>query len=309
MLRLSNIVPDKPVIHMYHHQFCNPLARGDTGNHFAYLKPISAPQPTPPPTTQLTQPTINTAPTDTNVPVHSIIQNVCSTINQKVEKRDNGNHLKPISAPQPTSSTPSTSSPPHPTQPTAQNIQPDNTAPILPVVPNLCSTINRNEALDECLTHLSRTNTTGSNHKACVCVICDCFIIGVEKICWLSEEKLKAKQSYLSVDFVTAYTQKQIPTELRDQYKIINNKALCNLLLPPRAHVKGGSYMSCKSCHKHISYSKSENPPKFAISNGWLIGEIPKSLIGHDISDILASSLARVRVFGNVYSYSAGAHN
>ena len=39
-----------------------------------------------------------------------------------------------------------------------------------------------------------------------------------------------------------------------------------------------------------------------------MIGQIPRLLINKDIPDILASSLARVRVFGNVYSYSAGAH-
>jgi len=66
--------------------------------------------------------------------------------------------------------------------------------------------------------------------------------------------------------------------------------------------------MSCKTCHKHTVYTKSDKPPKFAISNGWMIGQIPKSIIHKDIPDILASSLARVRIFGNVYSYSAGAH-
>ena len=79
--------------------------------------------------------------------------------------------------------------------------QSETNTPIFPIVPTLCSKINRIGALDECLTQLSRTKTIGCNHKACVCIICDCFIIGVEKICWLSEENLIANQSYLSVDF------------------------------------------------------------------------------------------------------------
>ena len=64
------------------------------------------------------------------------------------------------------------------TPPTEQS---DISAQILPVVPNLCKKINRKEASHECLTQLTRTNTTGCNHKACVCVICDFSIIGVEK--------------------------------------------------------------------------------------------------------------------------------
>ena len=35
---------------------------------------------------------------------------------------------------------------------------------------------------------------------------------------------------------------------------------------------------------------------------------IPEEVIGGDIDDILSSVVARVRIFGNVYSYSAGAH-
>ena len=134
------------------------------------------------------------------------------------------------------------------------------------------------------------------------------FIIGVEKICWLSEENLIAKKFYLSVDFLEATTNKTIPTELRNQYKITGKYSLCNLLLSPRAHVKSEAYMACKSCHYHILYNIGDKPPKFAISNGWLIGEIPRSVVGHDIGDILAASVAKVRIFANVYSYSAGAH-
>ena len=35
---------------------------------------------------------------------------------------------------------------------------------------------------------------------------------------------------------------------------------------------------------------------------------IPRPIIGNDISDILASSVAKIRMFGNVFLYSAGAH-
>ena len=73
-----------------------------------------------------------------------------------------------------------------------QTDQSETNAQIVPIVPNLCININRKEALDECLTRLGRTKTIGCNHKACVCIICDYFIIGVENMCWLSDNKLKA---------------------------------------------------------------------------------------------------------------------
>ena len=39
-----------------------------------------------------------------------------------------------------------------------------------------------------------------------------------------------------------------------------------------------------------------------------MIGEIPRSVVGHNIGDILAASVSKVRIFANVFSYSAGAH-
>ena len=42
LLGFSNIIPDKPAILVYHHQFCSPLETVYNSNHFAYLKPISA---------------------------------------------------------------------------------------------------------------------------------------------------------------------------------------------------------------------------------------------------------------------------
>ena len=44
------------------------------------------------------------------------------------------------------------------------------------------------------------------------------------------------------------------------------------------------------------------------ISNGWCIGELPKNICDGKIEDILASSVAKIRIFANVYSYNAGAH-
>ena len=66
--------------------------------------------------------------------------------------------------------------------------------------------------------------------------------------------------------------------------------------------------MACESCHRNIAYTNSDAPPKFAISNGCCIGQVPNDIIDGEISEILESSVARIRIFANVYSYNAGAH-
>ena len=48
-------------------------------------------------------------------------------------------------------------------------------------IPELCNSVDRSDLLDKSLEVLTRTRTLHNNHKACVCIICDSFIIGVEK--------------------------------------------------------------------------------------------------------------------------------
>ena len=95
---------------------------------------------------------------------------------------------------------------------------------------------------------------------------------------------------------------------MRGQYKIDDNKHLSDLLLSPRARQINGTFMSCSTCYTNISRKSAIKPPRFGISNGWVIGTIPRDVIDGEVSDILSSVVARVRIFANVYSYSAGAH-
>ena len=95
-------------------------------------------------------------------------------------------------------------------------------------------------------------------------------------------------------------TGKTLPPDLRNQYMIQEKTLLSNLLLSPRAHVKNNKYMTCDSCYRHILKKDADKPPKFAISNGWCIGEMPHNLVNGDMNNILASSVARVRTFSNV---------
>ena len=98
--------------------------------------------------------------------------------------------------------------------------------------------IERKEALEKALKCLTRAQTSDSCHKVCICVICDCFIIRIEPIHWLSEGKLKAKEGYLSVAYLESVVHKTMPLELRNKYKIRDRDMLSNLMLSPRAHMK-----------------------------------------------------------------------
>ena len=176
------------------------------------------------------------------------------------------------------------------------------------VQPSLVNTVERISTLNDSLEFLNRTRVSDNTHKACVCIICDCFIIGVEKIYWLTTDQIRAKEAYLSVQYFQSTTGKVIPDELRDQYKIDTNEHLSNLLLSPRACEYNGAFMSCSTCYTNIRVKSITKPPRFGISNGWVIGTIPEDVIDGEINDILSAALARVRIFANFYSYSAGAH-
>ena len=156
----------------------------------------------------------------------------------------------------------------------------------------LHNTVSRIHCLEEGLKYITRTEVSHNKHKACVCVICDSFIIGVEKICWLSVDQLISKDAYLSVKFVESTTGKKVPTGLRNQYKIKNCHNLSHLLLSPRAHVNNDEYMCCLQCFTNVTNKRFNKPPKFGITNGWLIGQIPESVIENEIEDVLAAFVA-----------------
>jgi len=98
-----------------------------------------------------------------------------------------------------------------------------------------------------------------------------------------------------------------MPSALREQY-LLDMPAYADLLLSPRAHQRDGKLMSCLTCYKNIMNENIVKPPRFAISNGWAIGQLPSSFDPENIGEVLAALLARVRIFGNVFSYSGGAH-
>ena len=161
-------------------------------------------------------------------------------------------------------------------QQTIECVEVNPSSPV-PLVPKLCVNVDRKGPLKKALEYLTRTKVQGSDndHQPCVCVICDSFIIGTEKICYLSKNQLLAKTSYLHVSYLENMIGEKIPSTLHNQYKVQNNEDLPELLLSPRAPVVNDTFMSCETCYNNIRNQKKDKPPRFGISNAWTIGYIP----------------------------------
>ena len=89
-----------------------------------------------------------------------------------------------------------------------------------PLVPKICVNVDRKGPLKKALEYLTRTKVQGSDsdHQPCVCVICDSFIIGTEKICYLSKEQILKKTSYLHLSYLENMIGEKIPSTLHNQY-------------------------------------------------------------------------------------------
>ena len=94
--------------------------------------------------------------------------------------------------------------------------------------------------------------------------------------------------------------------ELRKQYQIDDNE-LKELLLSPRATSEGRGYTCCTTCSKNIRDNKFNKPPRFGLTNGFVIGYVPNDVVD-EIDDVLAASIARLRIFSYVFSFVPDAH-
>ena len=62
-----------------------------------------------------------------------------------------------------------------------------------PSIPNILDSLDIDNSVKEALQYLKRTKISDDDddvHAACVCVICDTFIIGVEPVHWISHDIL-----------------------------------------------------------------------------------------------------------------------
>jgi hypothetical protein len=174
--------------------------------------------------------------------------------------------------------------------------------------------------------------------RANICIVCDCHIIGTEAICYLTKEELLKNEKRIGVksydDFYTKASNggySKLPSELVKQYEVDGMKGLI-LSRRSRHTTENGidTYEACQSCHVSIKKSCSnKSPPKFAIANGYVIGQIPGVIEINDkdgikrkvviefldkdgikrnkITDIERAMVAPSRAYGYTFSYFAGA--
>ncbi len=78
--------------------------------------------------------------------------------------------------------------------------------------------------------HRTQNPTNPQSHRAIVCILCDRFIIGTEKIHKLSSYQISQHTNRLSVKTYKTYHGVELKNELQKQHQVKNNK-LRNLLL------------------------------------------------------------------------------
>ena len=169
--------------------------------------------------------------------------------------------------------------------------------------------------------HRTKDPDNPCRFKANVCIICDGFIIGTEKICKLTPDQISQHRRRLSVKAYESYYGHELKPELRKQYQV-SNKNLKDLLLSPRSRKYKDGYVTCERCAIAMR-SNSINkitPPKFAIANGFVIGSFPseiefvnkegetvtRKIEENELTDILKAMMAPVRMYGYVFAYSGG---
>ena len=88
------------------------------------------------------------------------------------------------------------------------------------------------KATAEVLKYLHQTHIKGTNlHKANVCVVCDCYIIGTEPVRRLNKKRLSLHNERLGVEnYKKFYKVNDIPKDLSNYYKV---KEYPDMLLSP----------------------------------------------------------------------------
>ena len=167
--------------------------------------------------------------------------------------------------------------------------------------------------------HRTKDQDDPTKHRANVCIVCDCFISGTEPIRTMSKSELKAHRECLGVDEYEQYHKVKLKDELKKQYRVKN---FDDMLLSRRSRRRNGGYVTCAHCRNSLrpDQAHKKDPPKYAISNGNVIGEFPKKIHIRgtkqkkrvinleELSDEIRVLVAPSRPYACVFYYSAGAH-
>ena len=123
--------------------------------------------------------------------------------------------------------------------------------------------------------YLQNTKNDDGSFSANICIICEWYIIGTEKIHWLTSRRIFQHRHRLSIDVWEKLYGEKMPSELQKQYEVIDeNYDFSGILLSPYAKKnKKGNYMCCSGCMKSMDQRPNlTSPPKYAIANGFAIG-------------------------------------
>ena len=112
-----------------------------------------------------------------------------------------------------------------------------------------------------------------------VCIICDGFIIGTEKVCKLTPNQISQHRRRLSFKAYESYYGHELKPELRKQYQV-NNTHLKDLLLSPRSRKYKDGYVTCERCAiaMRSNLIRKITPPKFAMQMDLLLDHFHQKL-------------------------------
>ena len=172
--------------------------------------------------------------------------------------------------------------------------------------------------------HRTQHHKKPSFHQMPVCICCDNFIIGTERVHRMAKKTIKKYKPALGVQSYEVFHNERIHPMLIDQYSV---KGLRGMLLSPRAGKNKKGYTMCSSCYTCLNDKcpSSTIPPRFSIANGFAIGSFPKIIpvaTGKskgtkrtinvedemDVSDVMRTLISPVRPYGYVLAYTGGKH-
>lgn len=179
------------------------------------------------------------------------------------------------------------------------------------------------ECIKECQEMLGSVQVAEGTFQARVCVLCDRIIKVSDPLNPIPKERLLQFKDKISVKRYEEHYQRTLKPQLKEQYQVTDEQ-LHGLLLSPRSRCReDGRYDACCACHRSLASEKVKSPPRFSIANGFVIGSIPEVLrflnkegkevvyrmMEERLTDLLCATIAVVRPFGYVFSYSATAFN
>lgn len=172
--------------------------------------------------------------------------------------------------------------------------------------------------------HRTKDKEKPSSHQMPVCVCCDNFIIGTERVHRMKKKSLEKYKPALGVRSYEEFHNERMHPVLVQQYTV---RGLPGMLLSPRANRNKKGYTMCSSCYTSLNKKSlsSKDPPKFSIANGFAIGSFPKIIPvatgrrrgAHravdieneaDVSEVMRTLISPVRPYGYVMAYTGGMH-